>query len=70
LITRGNYLPAINNVLEDLSKRELIKKNGFVVVLSITTRKTRDLSSQSGERRESDDRDPERIITVALRDIS
>jgi ATP-dependent RNA helicase DeaD len=24
-----NYLPAINNVLEDLSKRELIKENGF-----------------------------------------
>jgi ATP-dependent RNA helicase DeaD len=53
-----NYLPAINNVLEDLSKEELIKKmvsvefNRFIN----TTRKL-ETSSQSGERRErSDDR--------------
>lgn len=52
-----NYLPAINNVLEDLSKEELIKKmvsvefNRFINYY----KKTRDLSSQSsGERRESD----------------
>ncbi|MFT5253307.1 MAG: ATP-dependent RNA helicase DeaD [Flavobacteriales bacterium] len=56
-----NYLPAINNVLEDLSKEELIKKmvsvefNRFINYY----KKTRDLSSQSGERRErSDDREP------------
>ena len=52
-----NYLPAINNVLEDLTKEELIKKmvsvefNRFINYY----KKTRDLSSQSaGERRESD----------------
>jgi len=56
-----NYLPAINNVLEDLSKEELIKKmvsvefNRFINYY----KKTRDLSSQSGDRRErSDDREP------------
>lgn len=56
-----NYLPAINNVLEDLSKEELIKKmvsvefNRFINYY----KKTRDLSSQSGERRErGDDREP------------
>ena len=51
-----NYLPAINNVLEDLSKEELIKKmvsvefNRFINYY----KKTRDLSSQSSgsERRE------------------
>ena len=56
-----NYLPAINNVLEGLSKEELIKKmvsvefNRFINYY----KKTRDLSSQSGgERRESSDREP------------
>ncbi|MCY1488463.1 DEAD-box ATP-dependent RNA helicase CshA [compost metagenome] len=52
-----NYLPAINNVLEDLSKEELIKKmvsvefNRFINYY----KKNRDISAQSaGERRESD----------------
>ena len=58
-----NYLPAINNVLEDLSKEELIKKmvsvefNRFINYY----KKTRDLSSQSSgsERREGrEDREP------------
>jgi ATP-dependent RNA helicase DeaD len=56
-----NYLPAINSVLEGLSKEELIKKmvsvefNRFINYY----KKTRDISSQSGERRErSDDREP------------
>jgi ATP-dependent RNA helicase DeaD len=56
-----NYLPAINNVLEELTKEELIKKmvsvefNRFINYY----KKTRDLSSQSGgERRESSDREP------------
>jgi len=56
-----NYLPAINNVLEGLSKEELIKKmvsvefNRFINYY----KKTRDISSQSSgsERRERDDRD-------------
>ena len=56
-----NYLPAINNVLEGLTKEELIKKmvsvefNRFINYY----KKTRDLSSQSSgsERRERDDRD-------------
>ncbi|MBB1193427.1 ATP-dependent helicase [Flavobacterium sp. SOK18b] len=54
------YLPAINSVLEDLSKEELIKKmvsvefNRFINYY----KKNRDISTQSGERRErSDDRD-------------
>jgi ATP-dependent RNA helicase DeaD len=57
-----NYLPAINNVLEDLSKEELIKKmvsvefNRFINYYKKNRR-----SSQSGERRErSDDREPKR----------
>ena len=57
-----NYLPAINNVLESLSKEELIKKmvsvefNRFINYY----KKTRDLSSQSSgsDRRERDDREP------------
>jgi len=56
-----NYLPAINNVLEDLSKEELIKKmvsvefNRFINYY----KKNRDLSSQSSgaDRRERDSRD-------------
>ena len=56
-----NYLPAINNVLEGLSKEELIKKmvsvefNRFINYY----KKNRDLSSQSSgsDRRERDDRD-------------
>ncbi|MBE8723794.1 DEAD/DEAH box helicase [Flavobacterium hungaricum] len=53
-----NYLPAINNVLEDLSKEELIKKmvsvefNRFIAYY----KKNRDISAQSsGERRERGD---------------
>jgi ATP-dependent RNA helicase DeaD len=52
-----NYLPAINDVLEGLTKEELIKKmvsvefNRFINYY----KKTRDLSSQSGERRERGD---------------
>ncbi|HQK40808.1 MAG TPA: DbpA RNA binding domain-containing protein, partial [Flavobacterium alvei] len=57
-----NYLPAINNVLEDLSKEELIKKmvsvefNRFINYY----KKNRDISSQSAgsDRRERDDREP------------
>lgn len=56
-----NYLPAINNVLEGLSKEELIKKmvsvefNRFINYY----KKTRDLSSHSSsDRRERDDREP------------
>ena len=53
-----NYLPAINNVLEDLTKEELIKKmvsvefNRFINYY----KKNRDISSQSSgnERREND----------------
>jgi ATP-dependent RNA helicase DeaD len=56
-----NYLPAINTVLEGLSKEELIKKmvsvefNRFINYY----KKNRDLSSQSSgsDRRERDDRD-------------
>jgi len=53
-----NYLPAINNVLEDLTKEELIKKmvsvefNRFINYY----KKTRDLSAQSAGTRE--DREP------------
>lgn len=52
-----NYLPAINNVLEGLSKEELIKKmvsvefNRFIAYY----KKNRDISAQSGERRERSD---------------
>ena len=55
-----NYLPAINNVLEDLSKEELIKKmvsvefNRFIAYY----KKNRDISAQSGERRERSDSEP------------
>jgi ATP-dependent RNA helicase DeaD len=51
-----NYLPAINNVLEDLSKEELIKKmvsvefNRFINYY----KKTRDLSTQTAGDRSSD----------------
>ncbi|MBU2061045.1 MAG: DEAD/DEAH box helicase [Bacteroidetes bacterium] len=51
-----NYLPAITNVLEDLTKDELIKKivsvefNRFIAYY----KKNRDISSQSGDRRERD----------------
>ena len=54
-----NYLPAINNVLEGLSKEELIKKmvsvefNRFINYY----KKTRDLSSQSSGYERRDDRD-------------
>ena len=54
-----NYLPAINSVLEGLTKEELIKKmvsvefNRFINYY----KKTRDISTQSGERRDRDDRD-------------
>ena len=56
-----NYLPAINDVLEGLTKEELIKKmvsvefNRFINYY----KKTRDISAQSGDRRErGDDRAP------------
>ncbi|HEY0047156.1 MAG TPA: DEAD/DEAH box helicase [Flavobacterium sp.] len=54
-----SYLPAINNVLEDLSKEELIKKmvsvefNRFLAYY----KKTRDLSAQSSGSERRDDRD-------------
>ncbi|CAM3493344.1 DEAD/DEAH box helicase [Flavobacterium chungbukense] len=55
-----NYLPAINNVLEDLSKEELIKKmvsvefNRFIAYY----KKNRDISTQSSDRRERGDSEP------------
>ncbi|RKR08483.1 ATP-dependent RNA helicase DeaD [Flavobacterium sp. 90] len=55
-----NYLPAINNVLEGLSKEELIKKmvsvefNRFIAYY----KKNRDISNQSSERRERNDSEP------------
>jgi ATP-dependent RNA helicase DeaD len=55
-----NYLPAINQVLEGLSKDELIKKmvsvefNRFIAYY----KKNRDISNQSSDRRERDDREP------------
>jgi len=55
-----NYLPAINNVLEDLSKEELIKKmvsvefNRFINYY----KKNRDISAQSSDRRERGDSEP------------
>ena len=57
-----NYLPAINNVLEGLSKEELIKKmvsvefNRFIAYY----KKNRDISNQSSgsERRERSDSEP------------
>ncbi len=54
-----NYLPAINNVLESLSKEELIKKmvsvefNRFINYY----KKNRDISSQSSGSERRDDRD-------------
>jgi ATP-dependent RNA helicase DeaD len=54
-----NYLPAINNVLEDLSKEELIKKmvsvefNRFINYY----KKTRDISNQASGSERRDDRD-------------
>jgi len=54
-----NYLPAINNVLEDLSKEELIKKmvsvefNRFINYY----KKTRDLSAQSSGNERGEGRD-------------
>ncbi|WP_343697415.1 DEAD/DEAH box helicase [Flavobacterium sp.] len=56
-----NYLPAINNVLEDLSKEELIKKMVSVEFNRFITyyKKNRDISTQSsGERRERGDSEP------------
>lgn len=56
-----NYLPAINNVLEDLSKEELIKKMVSVEFNRFITyyKKNRDISTQSsGERRERNDSEP------------
>ncbi|KAF2517660.1 DEAD/DEAH box helicase [Flavobacterium foetidum] len=53
-----NYLPAINNVLEDLSKEELIKKMVSVEFNRFITyyKKNRDISTQSaGDRRERGD---------------
>jgi len=65
-----NYLPAINNVLEDLSKEELIKKmvsvefNRFINYY----KKTRDLSSQSaGADRRDSDREPRESNGSAVR---
>jgi ATP-dependent RNA helicase DeaD len=56
-----NYLPAINNVLEGLSKEELIKKMVSVEFNRFITyyKKNRDISTQSsGERRERGDSEP------------
>ena len=52
-----NYLPAINNVLEDLTKEELIKKMVSVEFNRFLSyyKKNRDISAQSsGDRRERD----------------
>ncbi|WP_343705767.1 DEAD/DEAH box helicase [Flavobacterium sp.] len=55
-----NYLPAINNVLEDLSKEELIKKMVSVEFNRFITyyKKNRDISVSGGERRERGDSEP------------
>ncbi|KAF2329300.1 DEAD/DEAH box helicase [Flavobacterium nitrogenifigens] len=55
-----NYLPAINNVLEDLSKEELIKKMVSVEFNRFITyyKKNRDISVGGGERRERGDSEP------------
>jgi len=65
-----NYLPAINNVLEGLTKEELIKKmvsvefNRFINYY----KKTRDLSSQSaGSDRRDSDREPRESNGSAVR---
>ncbi|HEX8561376.1 MAG TPA: DEAD/DEAH box helicase [Flavobacterium sp.] len=64
-----NYLPAINNVLEDLSKEELIKKmvsvefNRFINYY----KKTRDLSAQSSGSERRDDREPRESNGGAVR---
>jgi len=56
----NNYLPAINNVLEDLTKEELIKKmvsvefNRFISYY----KKTRDMSSQSSGSDRREEREP------------
>ena len=55
-----NYLPAINNVLEDLSKEELIKKMVSVEFNRFLTyyKKNRDISNQSSGNERRDDREP------------
>jgi ATP-dependent RNA helicase DeaD len=66
-----NYLPAINEVLDGLSKEELIKKmvsvefNRFINYY----KKNRDISNQSSgsERRERDDREPRENNSGATR---
>lgn len=65
-----NYLPAINEVLDGLTKEELIKKmvsvefNRFINYY----KKNRDLSSQGGsDRRERDDREPRENTSGATR---
>jgi ATP-dependent RNA helicase DeaD len=64
-----NYLPAINNVLEGLTKEELIKKmvsvefNRFINYY----KKTRDLSSQSAGNDRRDDREPRENSGGAVR---
>lgn len=64
-----NYLPAINNVLEDLSKEELIKKmvsvefNRFIAYY----KKNRDISVSGGERRERNDSEPRESNNGAVR---
>ncbi|MBK0369137.1 DEAD/DEAH box helicase [Flavobacterium agrisoli] len=64
-----NYLPAINEVLEGLSKEELIKKmvsvefNRFISYY----KKNRDLSSQSSDRREREGGAREANTTGAVR---
>ncbi len=63
-----NYLPAINNVLEDLSKEELIKKMVSVEFNRFLNyyKKTKDLSAQvAGDRR--DDREPRQSNGGAVR---
>jgi len=74
-----NYLPAINNVLEDLSKEELIKKmvsvefNRFINYY----KKNRDISSQSSGSERRDDKAPREsnnggavryFVNIGLRD--
>jgi ATP-dependent RNA helicase DeaD len=52
-----NYLPAINNVLENLSKEELIRKWFRLNSTVLSTKKTRDISNQSSGSERRDDRD-------------
>jgi ATP-dependent RNA helicase DeaD len=65
-----NYLPAINNVLENLSKEEIKKMVSVEFNRFINYYKTRDSNQSSGsERRDDRDGAQEKIIMVVQQDI-